>query len=308
MNTPLRLGLYGLGLVAAFGAAYLISGVVTPDSAAADRIAATEAAHLAGNTPGTPPAETRGVTLASSGVQLSPISAPHGVGDAGELAFSIVDAHGTPVLEYREEHEQELHLIVVRSDGSEFRHVHPTMDAQGVWSLPWTWDTAGSYRVFADFVPAGGNDPITLTRTIDVAGDLAPADRHDTVRETRVDGYDVTLSGDLFVGSSSSLTLNVSQDGEPVTTIQPYLGAFGHLVALREGDLAYIHVHPEGPAAVAGQASGPEVVFASEAPTAGRYLLYFDFQVDEEVHTASFVVDAASGEAPNSSTHEDAGH
>ena len=28
--------------------------------------------------------------------------------------------------------------------------------------------------------------------------------------------------------------------------MEPYLGAKGHLVALREGDLAYLHIHPEG--------------------------------------------------------------
>ncbi len=37
----------------------------------------------------------------------------------------------------------------------------------------------------------------------------------------------------------------VSRDGEPVNDLQPYLGAYGHLVALRSGDLAYLHVHPE---------------------------------------------------------------
>ena len=41
------------------------------------------------------------------------------------------------------------------------------------------------------------------------------------------------------------LTLTVTKDGQPVTDLQPYLGAYGHLVALRAGDLAYLHVHPE---------------------------------------------------------------
>ena len=36
----------------------------------------------------------------------------------------------------------------------------------------------------------------------------------------------------------------ITKDGKPITT-EPYLGAGGHLVALREGDLAFLHVHPE---------------------------------------------------------------
>ena len=61
-----------------------------------------------------------------------------------------------------------------------------------------------------------------------------------------MDGYTVTLDGDLTAGADAKLTLSVSRDGKPVTDLQPYLAAYGHLVALRDGDLAYLHVHPEG--------------------------------------------------------------
>ncbi|MBC9936305.1 MULTISPECIES: heavy-metal-associated domain-containing protein [unclassified Leucobacter] len=315
MNTPLRLSLYGIGLVAAFGAAFALSGALTPEAAVADRAAATEAAHGTATEHGetatavTATTEsTRGVTLASNGLQLSPVAAPHAIGEDGKLSFSVTDASGEPVLEYVEEHEKELHLIVVRSDGAEFRHVHPTLDTAGTWSLPWSWDAAGSYRVFADFVPAGSENPVTLTRTVEVAGEFAPADSHDTSREAKVSGFDVSLEGDLLVGSASTLTLSVSRDGKPVTTMEPYLGAFGHLVALREGDLAYLHVHPEGAEPTPGENSGPEVVFASEAPTAGRYFLYFDFQVDGKVYSAPFIVDAAPAAAGASEPVEEEAH
>ncbi len=52
-------------------------------------------------------------------------------------------------------HEQRLHLVVVRSDGAHYRHAHPEMDEAGRWSVPWTWDAAGTYRVYADAVPTG---------------------------------------------------------------------------------------------------------------------------------------------------------
>ena len=61
------------------------------------------------------------------------------------------------------------------------------------------------------------------------------------------------------------LTATVSRDGEPVTDLQPYLGAYGHLVALRDGDLGYLHVHPEG-----DTGPGPEIAFGTEFPSAGR--------------------------------------
>ncbi|BAS18531.1 conserved hypothetical protein (plasmid) [Arthrobacter sp. Hiyo8] len=120
----------------------------------------------------------------------------------------------------------------------------------------------------------------------------------------------MTIAGDLRGGASSELTLSVSKNGAPVTTLQPYLGAFGHLVALRDGDLAYLHVHPEGAEPQNGQVSGPTVRFAAEAPTSGRYMLYFDFQVDGAVHSAAFVLaaDGTPGAQPVQTPGESHGH
>ena len=110
--------------------------------------------------------------------------------------------------------------------------------------------------------------------------------------------------------------MTITSDGEPVTELEPYLGAFGHLVALREGDLAYLHVHPHGEEPQPGQTSGPEIVFEATAPTPGRYLLYLDFQVVGQVHTAPLVLDttgdagADHGEveqSDNTDEHEEGG-
>jgi hypothetical protein len=103
-----------------------------------------------------------------------------------------------------------------------------------------------------------------------------------------VDGYTVTVDGHLVAGRTSRLTLSVAKDGTPVTDLQPYLGSYGHLVALRVGDLAYLHVHPletDGP--------GPGITFDVEVPTAGAYRLFLDFQHGGTVRTASFTGEAS---------------
>ena len=92
-----------------------------------------------------------------------------------------------------------------------------------------------------------------------------------------------------------------------VAALEPYLGAFGHLVALRDGDLAYLHVHPHGDAPEAGETSGPEIVFEATAPTPGRYLLFLDFQIDGQVHTAPLVLDTTGEASPDGGSHEGAG-
>ncbi len=304
MNAGARLAIYGLGLVVVFVGAFGIAGAVVPDSAVAGWMKGSGMnGHDEGHGSRTASSTTiaadklKGLALGIDGYVLSPVEAPAAVGESGELSFQIQDAAGAPVRKYTTSHEKELHLIVARSDGSQFRHVHPVLDkATGTWSTPWEWTEAGSYRVFADFTAAGANaSSLTLTRTVQVAGEFAPVVPQLT-RVAKVDGFTVSIDGEMVTGSSSELTITVARDDKPVTTLEPYLGAFGHLVALRDGDLAYLHVHAEGEAPKAGKTAGPKIVFAAETPTAGRYLLYLDFQVNGKVHTAEFVLDAAHGD------------
>ncbi|WP_219815763.1 heavy-metal-associated domain-containing protein [Arthrobacter sp. SX1312] len=242
------------------------------------------------------PHSVGGVTVAQNGYQLEDLSVPERIGQDGELSFTVAGSDGSPVTAYEVEHEQELHLIVVRSDGNHYRHVHPVMDEAGRWSLPWSWDAAGTYRVYADIAPTEYGKKLTLTSTVNVAGDFQPT-TPEVSTTTTVDGFDVSLKGDLSAGAASTLTVSVERDGQPETGLQPYLGAYGHLVALREGDLAYLHVHPEGAEPVGEETSGPKVEFATTAPTTGRYYLYFDFQVDGTVHTARFTLDTTGSDA-----------
>lgn len=303
MRAPARIGLYAAGLGVVFVASAAIAGAVVPE----DAVPAPAASHAPEQhvaSAGDPEQEstrgadmTRGLSLEQDGYTLGEVAAPPTVGEAGELAFTLTDPAGDPVTEFDVSHEQQLHLIVVRSDGAHFRHVHPVMDADGRWSLPWTWDAAGTYRVYADAAPSAGS-AVTLSRMVDVAGDLAPVRDTEVSTTASVDGYDVALDGHLEAGTTSRLTVEVTRDGEPVTTLEPYLGAYGHLVALRDGDLAYLHAHPEGDEPEADQVSGPTVSFGVEAPTPGRYLLYLDFQVEGQVRTAAFVVEATPDAAP----------
>lgn len=312
MNTSIKIVSYVGVLAAAFGGAYSIGSVTgSPIERPADHdeSAASHDESAAGNDEpaaghdlhdsATEPAASHadappGLQVSASGYTLSPISAPQTTGEQGTLSFSILGPDGTAVTEFTESHEKDLHLIVVRTDTSEYRHVHPTLDADGTWTIDWAWATGGTYKVFADFEPTAHGDGLTLARTVDVAGEVVPAAPLEETRESVVDGYTVRLAGEPAAGESSELTVNVERDGRPVTDLEPYLGAYGHLVALRDGDLAYLHVHPEGEPGDGVTAPGPDVGFVVETPTASVYRLYFDFQVDGKVRTATFTVDAAA--------------
>jgi hypothetical protein len=59
---------------------------------------------------------------------------------------------------------------------------------------------------------------------------------------------------------------------------EDHLGAKGHLVALRAGDLAFLQVHPDE----------DRLRFMAEFPTAGAYRLFLQFKAGGDVHTAEF--------------------
>ncbi|MFI6868370.1 hypothetical protein [Nocardia sp. NPDC050406] len=276
MNDRLKFAAFGGGLVVLFGAALGIGALVGDPSPAPG--------------PDTSQTDALGLLDTESGYTLSEISAPTAANQPGALSFRITGPNGT-VTAYDKEHEKDLHLIVARTDTSQFRHVHPVLGADGTWSIDWKWNEPGTYRVFTDFTPTGGPGGLTLSRTFDVAGNAVDRPLPPPSRTAEVDGYKVTLAGDLST-AGSELTFDITRDGKPVTDLQPYLGAYGHLVALRASDLAYLHVHPQGE--VGKTPAGPAVAFHAEAPSGGEYRLYLDFSHNNAVHTAEFTIAATA--------------
>ena len=241
----------------------------------------------------------RGLSASSNGMTLQLATAHLQPGQPGTLRFSIVGKDGTPVRDYEVEHEKRLHLIIARRDLTGFQHLHPRLGRDGSWTTPLTIEEPGAYRVFADFKRGGVNE----TLATDLMTDTAAANPHPlpapSTTATTDDGYKVALdAGRTKAGEETELSFAVSRGGVPVET-EPYLGAGGHLVALREGDLAYLHVHPttagEGQAHEGGHASdgGASVRFETEFPSADRYRLFLQFKHEGEVHTAEFTREVA---------------
>jgi hypothetical protein len=205
------------------------------------------------------------------------------------------------VTAYDTAHDEDLHLIAVRRDLTGYQHVHPDLAEDGTWSVPLEL-TAGTWRLFADFDPAGDDAALVLGTDVAVAGQYTPQPLPEPSRTAAVDDYTVTLDGELAPGSESELTLTVARDGVPVTDLQPYLAAYGHLVALRDGDLAYLHVHPAGEPGDGATRPGPDITFYATAPSAGDYRLFLDFRHGDVVRTAEFTVRAGDAAAAPTGT------
>jgi hypothetical protein len=287
MNAGLKLGAYGLTLVAMLGVGAAVGAAAGPIDVGGSASHSDNAMDDTMNATTELPAG--GLLVAQDGYHFVPEDR---LADAGQFAFTIISPDGHPVTAYDNLHDRELHLIVASRDLREFAHLHPVRDASGRWTVDLPTFPAGAYRAFADFEPTGAQR-YTLGVDLVVPGPTNPMEPLHPATTDSVAGFEVTLDS-----KGTEVTITVRRDGEVITT-EPYLGAAGHLVALRDGDLAYLHVHPldEHPA-------GP-VRFAVEVPSAGTYALFFDFQVDGEVHTARFVLDITASPGSGHSDGDD---
>ncbi|MFI0541390.1 hypothetical protein ACH3VS_21165 [Streptomyces sp. WSLK1-3] len=320
MNAGLRITAFAAALAATFGTAYGVGQGIGPvvedepparhDTHAGDGDAAQPGTAARSDHPDhsgqeSPPAG--GLQIAEQGYTLDLRTPRLTAGRTADLRFAIRGDDGRAVTAFRREHDKELHLIVASRDLNTYRHLHPTRAADGTWSIPVSLPRAGGYRVFADFTPEKkGAENLTLGADLAVSGTYAPRTLPAPDPTTVTDGYEVKLAGALRPGAARELKLTVSRDGRPVTDLQPYLGAYGHLVALRSGDLAYLHVHPNGEPGDGTTAAGPDISFTATAPSDGSYRLFLDFKHQGKVHTAAFTVRTSETATEDTPPHEPA--
>lgn len=206
------------------------------------------------------------------------------------LTIKLTDKAGKPIDKLDTVHEKKLHLIVVSKDLSFFNHIHPEYKENGEFAITTLFPAAGDYKVIADFTPTGMG-AVNKSQWIAVQGS-APAPqpvRPETVWKTETGGKAVTLSFDqLKAGKELTLTFHIkdAQTGKPVTDLQPYLGAVGHVVILSQDAENYLHVHPADE-----KATGPDAKFMTTFPHAGVYKIWGQFQHGGAVFTVPFVVE-----------------
>jgi len=221
-----------------------------------------------------------GLAVSAAGYTLQVGPKAFEVGREEAFGLRILDKAGRAVRDFDEQHGERMHLIVVRRDLVHYQHLHPSLDADGTWSVPLVLPEPGVYRAFADF--SVGGESLTLSADLHVPGEMGLASLPDPTSVARADGYEVELdAGTPTAGAESALNFRITQEGQDVEDLEPYLGALGHLVALREGDLAFLHVHPTG-------GVGPEVTFHAVFPSMGRYRLFLQFAHLGRVCTAAF--------------------
>jgi hypothetical protein len=294
-----RLAAYAAGLCLLGGGAAAVGAATNPAppfqdclQVAANR-AGMEADGMAGDgqgaepmIPAVPGADGRRAQLA--GLTLAPKSHGLAAGATTTWRFQIRSCDGKAIRTFDPEQGKLLHLIVVRSDLTGYQHLHPGLGGDGTFGFAIATSRPGRYRAIADFVVDGRK--YVLATTLVAPGRSADTPLPRPALRTRVDGYDVELQRPavLEAGAEAQLTFRITRGGRAVQDLQPYLGAYGHLVALHAPDLSYSHVHPDGE-----DRRGGLITFDTELHAHGTYRLFLQFQTAGRVHTAAFTQTAS---------------
>lgn len=206
-----------------------------------------------------------------------------------DITIQIQDNEGKPIDKFDINHEKKMHLIVVSKDLSFFDHIHPEYKGDGKFVVTTQFPNSGDYKLFADYVPTGSSatsksEWVTVEGTAPKLAEIIPeANFVKTVND-----IDVTLSFDhLMADMDLNLKFNMvdAKTKKPVTDLQPYLGAVGHVVIISADAEQYLHVHPTDE-----KAKGPDAEFMTKFPKSGIYKIWGQFQRNGETFIVPFVV------------------
>lgn len=232
-------------------------------------------------------------------------------GQATKVTYKILNDKKEVLKDFTVAHEKIMHFILVRKDLQNFQYLHPDFNQQtGEFSVSVTFPTNGPYQLFSDFTPTPENLqklPVTISYEIGV-GDQAKYKPQPLTADTGLTKTTNGLTIDYFFGMTPrvgaqldyALTISDPKIDEQIQ-LEPYLGAMGHSVIIKEGTLDFIHTHAtgmymdemEGMSASehAGHKSEPDTVdFTTIFPEPGIYKIFTQFQNKEKIFTTDYTI------------------
>lgn len=232
------------------------------------------------------------------GYSLQDVQLPTESGAPGTLSFHIEDFRGAPVTGFLPELTKKMHVYVVSTDLSVFRHLHPTMAEDGTWSGNITLPRDGRYRLVAEFVAIddGGNgDTLVLgaEQSVGTEGPTVPVPPA-TTRIT-VDDITVAVAEPPTVGYENQMSLAISKGAE-AASLGTYLGVYAHVSAFHVETGKLVHMHPLGSPETDGDQS--VLRFHTGFEVQGTYRMFVQSRLSGVVRTIPMTVEVTGTELP----------
>lgn len=224
---------------------------------------------------------------ANSMLMAVPEPSPVVAGVPVSLAMMIHRPNGSMVREFELTHEKLVHLIIVSEALDYFAHEHPEVDKSGNFSVRFTFPSTGKYLMFADH-KAIGEPSSTARGEVQVGTSTEQITPLEPTAPGRIvsNGVSANILVGANTGESARITFELSDEfGKPLTDLQQYLGAMGHLVIISADGSKYVHAHPT----VNGQEKNGHVTFDAHFTSSGIYKGWGQFQRGGAVFTIPFV-------------------
>ena len=241
-------------------------------------------------------AERRYFPIAAGRVELAADRERIEAGRAVRLRLTARAPSGEHIRHFEFVHERPIHLIVVSEDLAEFAHIHPELAADDSYEVTHTFAHGGKYRIWADY-SLPGEAPRVDAFDIAVEGERrAPQ----TISAPATGAFTVRLTAEKPLRAGEDVPLTLRLDG-PIDSLEPYLGAWAHVIVSSEDLASFAHAHPvEGVDAVhTHAAAGPpprEIHVVTSFASAGLYKLWAQFQSGGTVITAPFLLRVDAGQ------------
>jgi len=215
------------------------------------------------------------------------------------LTFSIMDKRSNRIVKkFQISQEKLMHVIVLSHDLSFYNHIHPEYNNDGLFTITTQFPAEGSYNLYVDYSPPDFYENLSIA-TIKTAN--APTTNKfanltvGAFTKTFETRYKVTLvpPGPFKANETVDFTytLEDTQTGQPITDLQVYLAAFGHMAAVSEDLSTFTHVHPLNPPLSSTANGGPTVRFSTFFPKPGKYKFFTQFKHMDKVFVTDFVIE-----------------
>ncbi len=204
-----------------------------------------------------------------------------------KLTFRVLDPQsGNQVTRFELVHERLMHLFLVSENLHFFLHDHPVLQVDGSFQIELRLPFGGMYRLLADFYPQG-SVPQLAQETLFVDGHSEPGKLAPALQPSAAENITASLRLEPeqpLAGLETRLFFILN----PSAGLEPYLGAWGHMLAVSEDLIDMLHVHPF--LADGGALEQFNVIF----PRPGLYKIWTQFQRQGIVNTVAFTVPVKS--------------
>lgn len=219
------------------------------------------------------------------------------------LKFTVFNsATGQQITNFDTVYSKLIHMVVVNNSLNYFHHIHPELK-DGQFIITTQFPAEDLYHIYLNFQPSGAiEQQIAMTLQVGSGKSAESAASPDQNLVKTFGPYKVTLAkqGDFIAKDMSAglepvtFGFNSAQTGQEIKTLQPYLGAFGHLTMINEKTFDYVHVHPQVQVTSDSDTAGPAVSFLPlglYGPIKpGIYRVFGEFNPDGNLITVDFTI------------------